>query len=119
MILLPHTPWLVVLLAAVLLGDAAASLRPPPFIRNCLTGVGFPRQWWWTLIVVKTLAAAGLLVGLRVPGVGLAATTGVACYFSCAVVAHVRARFTGRELWVNCLGMLALTLATGLASFTC
>ncbi|WP_147680409.1 DoxX family protein [Actinomyces ruminicola] len=117
MTLLPHFPCLVVLLAVALLGDATLSLRPPSFIRNCLTGVGFPRQWWWTLIVIKVLAAVGLLIGLRVPGVALAASTGVICYFLCAVVAHVRAGFMGRELWINCLGMLTLAVVTAVTSF--
>lgn len=117
MTLLPHFPWLVVLLAVVLLGDAVLSLRPPAFIRDCLTGVGFPRQWWWTLVVVKVLAATGLLVGLRVPGVAFSANVGVICYFLCAVIAHIRADFTGRELWINCLGMLTLALGTAAVSF--
>jgi len=45
-------------------------------------------------------------------GVGLAATVGVVVYFLCAVVAHIRAHFLGREFWLNCLGMLALSLVT-------
>jgi hypothetical protein len=94
----------------VLLGDAALSLRPPAFIRDCLDGVGFPREWWWTLIVIKVLAAAGLVAGLWVPGLALAATTGVIAYFLCAAVAHLRARFLGQAFWLNCLGMLVLAI---------
>ncbi len=117
MTLLPEPWWLVVALAAALTVDVALSLRPPEFIRRCLDGVGFPREWWWTLLVIKSLAVTGLLVGLVVPGVGLAATVGVVVYFGCAVVAHVRARFLGTELWVNCLGLLALAVATLLVSY--
>ena len=72
MILQPCAPWLILTLAVVLLGDALLMLRPPAFIVTCLTGVGFPREWWWALIVIKILAAAGLVVGLRVPGVAAA-----------------------------------------------
>jgi putative membrane protein len=36
----------------------------------------------------------------------------VVVYFLCAVVAHIRAHFLGREFWLNCLGMLALSLVT-------
>ncbi|QHO91200.1 hypothetical protein CWT12_07530 [Actinomyces sp. 432] len=43
----PSGQWLIGLLAVVLLGDAILSLRPPAFIHASLTGVGFPRQWWW------------------------------------------------------------------------
>lgn len=115
--LLPDPWWLPATLAAVLLFDAAASLRPPRFIRDCLDGVGFPREWWWTLIVIKTLAVIGLIVGIWVPGVALAANTGVLVYFVCAAVAHLRARFTGASFWLNCLGMLALSIVVLVFSF--
>jgi DoxX-like protein len=108
---IPHLWWPTAILAAVLLSDAIMSIRPPKFIRDCLDGVHFPRDWWWTLIVVKLLATAGLLVGLRVPGLALAATVGVVVYFLAACAAHFRARFLKQEFWLNCLGMLFL--ATG------
>ncbi|KXP06542.1 DoxX family protein [Tsukamurella pseudospumae] len=105
----PHWPALTVVLAAVLLGDALLSVRPPAFIRDCLDGVRLPRDWWWILIAIKLVAVAGLLVGLHYPGVGVAANVGVVAYFVCAAVAHVRARFLGTTFWVNCLGMLVLS----------
>ncbi|MFT3886598.1 MAG: DoxX family protein [Arachnia sp.] len=117
MTLIPDPSWLPALLAAVLLIDAAASVRPPAFIRDCLDGVHFPRDWWWTLIVIKTLAVLGLVVGMWVPGIALAATVGVVAYFLCAATAHVRARFVGVSFWVNCLGMLGLAVATLVFSF--
>lgn len=110
MILLPHVWWLPALLALVLLIDVVLSLRPPKFIRDCLDGVGFPREWWWTLLVIKTTAVVGLVVGIWMPGVAFAANTGVIIYFVAAAAAHVRARFTGTEFWINCLGMLALAI---------
>ncbi|HMS37170.1 MAG TPA: DoxX family protein [Arachnia sp.] len=117
MSLVPDPWWLPAVLAAALLFDAVASIRPPAFIRDCLDGVGFPRDWWWALIVIKTLAVVGLIVGIRVPGVGLAANVGVVAYFLCAATAHIRAGFVGRSFWVNCLGMLGLALATLVFSF--
>ncbi|GAA1487490.1 DoxX family protein [Brachybacterium sacelli] len=117
MLILDPVPWWpLALLALALAVDAALSLRPPAFIRDCLDGVGFPRQWWWVLIVVKTLAVVGLVVGIWLPGVAVAATVGVVAYFGCAVVAHLRARFFGSAFWVNCLGMLALSLAVLVAN---
>lgn len=110
MILAPDPWWLPAILAAALLFDVLASIRPPAFIRDCLDGVGFPSDWWWVLIVVKSLATAGLIVGIWVPGVGVAATVGVVAYFLCATGAHIRARFTGRSFWMNCLGMLTLAV---------
>ena len=78
-------------LAVVLLADVAMSIRPMAFIRACLSGVNLPENFWWVLLVIKTLAAAGLiadhwLADAGYAGVGLAATVGVVVYFLCAVV---------------------------------
>lgn len=109
MILLPDPWWLTAGLAVVLLADAAMSIRPPKFIRDCLTGVGFPRDWWWALVVIKLLAVVGLTVGIWVPGIAFAANVGVVAYFLAAAYSHIHARFTGSEFWVNCLGMLVFS----------
>ena len=126
--LLPEPWWPVALLAFVVLGDALLSIRPPRFIQGCLDGVKFPRDWWWALILIKVVAAAGLVAGIFIPGVvlrghlrrilgALAAGLGAIVYFPAAVVAHLRARFTGSEFWLNCLGMLALSSAVLIISF--
>ena len=117
MILLPDPWWPQLTLATILLVDALLSLRPPAFIRDCLNGVRFPSEWWWILISIKLLAAAGLVTGLWLPGIGLAANVGVVAYFVCAAAAHLRARFLGTSFWLNCLGMLALSLAALALSF--
>lgn len=117
MLLVPEPWWPQAVLALVLLGDAVMSVRPPKFIRDCLDGVGLPRDWWWALIAIKTLAVIGLLVGILLPGVGFAANIGIIAYFLCAGVAHIRARFFGPAFWLNCLGMLGLALAALLVSF--
>lgn len=117
MILLPDPWWPAAILAAVLFGDAVLSIRPPKFIRDCLDGVLFPREWWWTLVVIKLAATAGLVVGIFVPGIAFAANVGVIVYFLSAGYAHVRARFLKQEFWVNCLGMLVLAVAALLLSY--
>lgn len=109
--LMPDPWWVPTALAAILFLDAIASIRPPAFIRECLDGVRFPRDWWWVLIVIKLLAVAGLVAGNWIPGVGLAANLGVVAYFVCAAVAHIKARFVGRSFWLNCCGMLLVSLA--------
>lgn len=117
---MPLTPdlwWPPAVLALVLLSDAAMSVRAPKFIRDCLNGVRFPREWWWILIVIKSLAVIGLIAGIWMPGIALAANTGVIVYFACAAVAHIRARFTGQAFWMNCLGFLALSIAVFVLSF--
>lgn len=117
MILIPDPTWPTMLLAGVLLGDALLSLRPPAFIRDCLDGVGYPREWWWTLIVIKTVAVTGLVAGLWIPGLTFAANVGVVAYFVTAAAAHVRARFTVASFWLNCLGMLTLSVAVLILSY--
>ena len=95
--LIPDPKWLEIVLASFLLLDVAISIRPPALIRDCLNGVHFPEEWWWTLIVIKSIAVAGLLIGLGVRGVGPTATAGVIAYFLSASYAHIRARFLGRS----------------------
>ncbi|MEV0321158.1 DoxX family protein [Streptomyces sp. NPDC050658] len=113
----PHHWWLTALLALVLFGDAVLSVRPPVFIQRCLDGVRLPRDWWWALIVTKLMAAAGLIAGLKYPGVAFAANAGVIGYFLCASYAHYRARFLKQEFWVNCLGMLGLSVGVLVACY--
>ena len=69
------------------------------------------------LAVVKVTAVAGLIAGFWIPGVGLAAMAGLVVYFLTAAGAHLRAGYTGRDFWLNCLGMLAMSVAVVLVSF--
>ena len=108
--LIPDPKWLDIVLAAFLLLDVVMSISPPKFIRDCLNGVNFPEEWWWTLLVIKSAAVAGLVVGLKVRGVGPTANAGVIIYFLAASYAHIRARFLGQEFWMNCLGMLGTAI---------
>lgn len=104
--------WPSIVLAVVIFGDAVMSIKPPKFIQRCLDGVNFPREWWWALVYIKLLATAGLIVGLYVPGIGIAANVGVIAYFLAASYAHFKAKFLKSEFWINCLGILALSIAT-------
>ncbi|MER0087263.1 DoxX family protein [Corynebacterium sp. KPL3927] len=99
------------LLAIVLIGDAVLSVKPPKFISRCLRGVNFPQDWWWALIGIKALAALGLIVGavLNNPSITATVSVGVLGYFIFAIIAHIKANFVGKEFWVNCLGMTALS----------
>lgn len=108
---IPAPLWPTVVLIVILAGDAVMSAIPLQFIRDCMDGVGFPvDDWGWVLVYVKVLAVAGLLVGLWQPGVGVAATAGVVAYFVAAAVAHLRAGFLTATFWINCLGMLGLSV---------
>lgn len=58
-----------------------------------LAEYGVPRSWWPWLGTVKAAGAAGLLVGLVWPVVGLAAAIGLVLYFTGAVTTVIRARW--------------------------
>jgi DoxX-like protein len=53
--------------------------------------VGVP-DWWITILgVLKAAGALGLLVGIRVPLIGMAAASGLVLFFVGAIVIHLRA----------------------------
>jgi DoxX-like family len=52
---------------------------------------GVPDSWMTTLGIFKTAGALGLLVGIRVPVIGLAAAIGLVLFFVAAIIVHLRA----------------------------
>ena len=109
--------WPLFVLAAIQLADAAACVKPIAPVASCFDDVNFPRRFWWVFTPIKLAAAAGLLVGVWVPEIGLAACLGLVLYFVLAVGAHFRARDFGRNLFVNAIGMMVLTVGTAYLSF--
>ncbi len=72
----------------------------------------------WTLLplaVIKLIGAVGLLIGLAVPPIALAAAAGLTVYFLGAVVTVIRARWYSHIIYplpflllaVSSLGLLA------------
>ena len=87
---------IVVILAAAWVGFSAfALLAGKAFVVDNLVDYGVPESWWPWLGVAKGLGAVGLLVGLAVPAIGVAAATGLTVYFTGAVITVVRARAYG------------------------
>ncbi|WP_067182703.1 DoxX family protein [Microtetraspora niveoalba] len=83
----------VTILAAAWVGFSALSV----FIRakwvvGPLAEYGVPQAAWPWLGVAKAAGAAGLVVGLAVPPIGLAAGIGLVIYFAGAVITVLRAR---------------------------
>lgn len=84
---------IVTVLAAVWVGFSAYSLLTrATWVVEPLTEYGVPRSWWTVLGAAKAAGAIGLLIGLAVPVVGLAAAIALILYFLGAVVTIVRAR---------------------------
>jgi DoxX-like family len=54
--------------------------------------VGVPESWLTVLGILKAVGALGLLVGIGVPLIGIAAAAGLVLFFIGAIVAHLRGR---------------------------
>lgn len=105
------------LLAAVLVGSAAAKLTKVDRVVENITGVGVPLGWFPWLAAIELVGAAGLVAGLGLEPLGVAAAVGVVLYFTGAVIAHVRVRdYPGVFAPVPLLVVAAATLVLRLAS---
>lgn len=112
MVLLPDPVWPVVVLAVISLVDGVLCLRPAPFIAQCFDDVGFPRTYWRLASPIKFAAAAGLVAGIWVGGLGVLTVAFLVLYFVVAIAMHVRAHDLGRNLFLNATGMLVICVAT-------
>jgi hypothetical protein len=84
----------VTLLAAAMVGySGVVVLTRAQWIVQALSDYGVPSGWWPWLGAAKIAGAVGLLVGLFVPFIGVAAGIGLILYFTGAVVTVVRARW--------------------------
>ncbi|MEV5882076.1 DoxX family protein [Streptomyces sp. NPDC052020] len=84
----------VTVLGAAMAGvSAITTFLRAEWIAKPLAGYGVPRSWWPWLGAAKAAGAAGLLVGLAVPAVGVLAASGLVLYFLGAVATVVRARW--------------------------
>ncbi|PVE12015.1 DoxX family protein [Streptomyces scopuliridis] len=81
-----------ILLAAVLTGSAVGTFTRQEKIVGSMTGLGVPESWLSRLATLKSAGAVGLIVGLWVPLLGVAAAIGVILYFIGAAVTHLRAK---------------------------
>ncbi len=84
------TAVVAVLLALALVGSAVGKLTRQPKVVEGITGVGVPVERLPALAALELLGAVGLIVGLWIPAIGVAAGVGVVLYFLGAVIAHVR-----------------------------
>ncbi|WP_328299625.1 DoxX family protein [Streptomyces sp. NBC_00435] len=83
----------VTVLAAAMSGFSGYSLLArAPFVVQAMEQYEVPETWWTPLGVAKAAGALGLLIGLFVPAVGIAAGIGLVLYYAGAVITVVRAR---------------------------
>ncbi len=85
------------------------------FVIDTAQRLGIPASRMIPFGMLLGVAAAGLLAGLAVPGLGTAAAAGLVAYFVIAVTAHLRAG-DHRLAWpLLYLSLAGAALATGLA----
>ncbi len=87
------TAVVLALVGAFMVGFSAASMfLKAKWVVEPLAEYGVPRAWWTWLGVAKAAGAAGLVVGVFVPAIAIAAAIGIALYFAGAVVTVLRAK---------------------------
>lgn len=105
-----------VLAAGANLFAAGSDLVRSERVAASMARTGVPEAWMTTLGVLKAVGALGLLVGIWVPPIGLAAAAGLVLFFVGAIVVHLRSRFYSFGFPVGFLalavGALMLRLAT-------
>ncbi|SDI34145.1 DoxX-like family protein [Actinokineospora alba] len=84
----------VTIVAAAMAAFSAVSVfTHAKWVVEPLADYSVPRAWWPWLGVAKAAGAAGLVIGLFVPVIGLIAAIGLILYFTGAVVTVARARW--------------------------
>jgi hypothetical protein len=78
--------------------------------------VGVSESWLTTLGILKAAGALGLLVGIRVPLIGIAAAIGLVLFFIAAIVTHLRGRDYSFGLAIVFLALALAALVLRLAS---
>ena len=77
-------------LGLICLASAAGDLRKDPKVTESLYSIGVKESQLPVLAGLKVLGAAGLLVGVWLPWLGILTAVCLFLYFLLAVVAHVR-----------------------------
>lgn len=106
-----------VLAAAANVYGAAVDFARADWVVANMTRYGIPQSWLQSLGAAKAAGALGLLVGIGVPALGLAAAGALVVYFVGALATVTRARVYGDIpypgiYFVLAVGALVLRLAT-------
>lgn len=101
---------ITLLLTAACLVPAAAKLLAHPRMQAAAAHFGIPWSRYRLVGLAELAAAAGLLLGLTVPALGVAAAVGMTVLLVIALVFHRRAEDSPREA-MPALTALGLSLA--------
>lgn len=72
-------------------GIAVADYVPANFVLANSAQVGVPSSWLPMLGTLKLAGAVGLVAGLVLPAIGIAAAAGLVLFFTGAIITHIRA----------------------------
>jgi len=97
-----------VLTAAANTFAATADFTRPAWLLGNMAKARVPQSWLFPLGALKAAGALGLLVGIAVPPLGVAASVGLVLFFIGALITHVRARY-----WDVAAPVTFLLLAVG------
>jgi hypothetical protein len=95
---------------------AVVDFRRPQWVVDNITKWGGSDSWLFTLGALKAVGALGLLVGIGVPLIGMAAGAGLILFFVGAIAVVMRAAWYSHLPWPStylllAIGSLALRLA--------
>lgn len=107
---------IALIIVATLLGLAAAGsalgkLRRVPRVVESMHSVGVSDSQMRVLAALELLGALGLVVGIWIPIIGIAAAACLTLYFLGALVAHLRAKQPFKDATAP-LGLAVLALVT-------
>ncbi len=90
-----HSAYLIVIVLAAAANFYAAisDFTRPKWLLANIERLRIPEHWLPMLGGLKLLGALGLLVGIAIPQIGIAAAAGLAVYFVGAMVTVLRARW--------------------------
>ncbi len=78
---------------------AVVDFRHPQWVVDNITRWGGSQAWLFTLGALKAAGALGLMIGIGVPLLGVAAATGLVLFFVGAIVVVTRARWYSHLPW--------------------
>lgn len=89
---------LAIILGLAATGSAIMKLRRDPRVIESLHSVGVSDQQVPWLASLEVLGTVGLIVGIWIVPIGIAAAIGLTAYFLGAVLAHLRAKAPFKEV---------------------
>jgi hypothetical protein len=87
---------------------AIVDFRRPQWVVDNITRSGESYSWLFPLGALKAAGALGLLVGIAVPVIGVAAAVGLVLFFFGAIAVVMRARWYSHLPWPSTYLLLAV-----------